>query len=60
MYSKRRRGGVSIKHLNFIVDDDFFKRVKVDAALKGVTLKDYLKTAVELYLKQFESTKQEG
>lgn len=46
-----------MKYLSFMVDEDFFKRVKIDATLKGVTLKEYLKIAVELYLSQCESTK---
>lgn len=41
----------------FCVDEEFFKRVKVDVALKGVTLKDYLKIAVDSYLKENETIK---
>lgn len=45
-----------MKHLNFgMVDEEFVKRVKVDAAMKGVALKDYLKTAVEFYLEHNET-----
>lgn len=49
-----------MKHLNFGTDDEeFVKRVKVDATMKGVTLRNYLKTAVEFYLKNNETIKQE-
>lgn len=49
-----------MKHLNFgMVDEEFVKRVKVDATMKGVALKDYLKTAVEFYLEHNETMKKE-
>lgn len=47
-----------MKHLNFgTVDEEFVKRVKVDAVRKGVPLRTYLKTAVEFYLEHNETTK---
>ena len=48
-----------MRYFNFCVDEDFFKRVKIDATLKGVTLRTYLRTAVEEYLKSNETIKQE-
>lgn len=44
-----------MKHLNFCVDEDFFKRVKIDAVKKGFTIKQYLNEAVKLYLKEKET-----
>lgn len=53
------KGGGAMKHLNFSVNENYFKRVKVDAALKGITVKDYLKGAVDFYLEKCETMKQE-
>lgn len=50
-----------MKHLNFgTVDEEFVKRVKVDAVRKGVPLRTYLKTAVEFYLEHNETTKKQN
>lgn len=44
-----------MKHLNFCVDEIFFKKVKIDAIKKGFTIKQYLTEAVKKYLEQNES-----
>lgn len=48
-----------MKYLNFSVDEEFFKRVKIDAIKKGYTTRQYLYEAVKVYLAQSEEKEKE-
>lgn len=39
-----------MRYFNFSVEEEFYKKVKIDAVLKGQTTKEYMRSAVELYL----------
>lgn len=42
---------------NFSVDDDVYRKVKIDAATEGKTVKDYLTNVILFYLKSKIETK---
>lgn len=49
-----------MKWLNFSVDEELYKRIKIDVAAKGMTSREYLRMVLKQYLEQNETLKQEG
>jgi predicted DNA-binding protein len=47
---------LAVKAINFKVDDDLYKRVKVRVALDGKTMKDYIIELIEQDLEEHEKT----
>lgn len=50
----------SVARIHYEIPDDLHRRVKAEAAMQGVTLKDYVIAALEAAAKQHEKRRELG
>ena len=47
----------AVKNVNFAIDTDLYRRLKVTAANQGILIKEALADAIEAYLNKFQEVK---